>query len=83
MQLSCLICLCLVTLVSRVAKHSLMFRCLCYYQELDSTKVQTLGAISESIMRQDTSHNTVPQLAILFDGPPAHAVYQSVGRRSM
>ena len=34
-------------------------------------KVQTLGAISESIMRQDTA----PQLAILFDGTRAHAVY--------
>ena len=33
----------------------------------DSTKVQTLGAISESIMRHlDTSHDTAPQLAIVF-----------------
>ena len=39
--------------------------------QLDSTKVQTLGAISESIMRQDTAL----QLAILFDGPRAHVVY--------
>ena len=48
------------------------------HNEQDSTKSQTLGAISKSIMRQDTSKDTAPQLAIslLFDGPRAHTVYK-------
>ena len=42
-------------------------------RELDSTKVQTLGAISESI--NETRHSLHRSLAILFDGTRAHAVY--------
>ena len=59
--------------------------CQMSHNEQDRTKVQTLGAISESIMRQDTSQDTAPQLAIrlLFDGPRAHVVYKYLSTESV
>ena len=59
--------------------------CKMSHNEQDSTKVQTLGAISEGIMRQDTSQDTAPQLAIslLFDGPRAHTVYKYLSTESV
>ena len=59
--------------------------CQMSHNEQDRTKVQTLGTISESIMRQDTSQDTAPQLAIrlLFDGPWAHAVYKYLSTESV